>query len=197
MRIGTGKPATGAIVAVVAGVVVLALVPVLMGALPRGEGRDLSLIPMVVLSGSMEPSIRTGSMLFVERAAAEQVREGDVITYRTPAAERPAQQGADLTTHRVVHVLRSPAGLSFVTRGDANDGPDSSAVPASHVIGKAAFALPYIGYVSAFARTREGMLFLVVLPALLVIALEARSIRNTVRERRDVRPDGAANGQTP
>jgi signal peptidase len=153
-----------------------------IGQFGRGAA-GYGVVPMVVLSGSMEPSIKTGSLLFVGRVAADRVVVGDVITYRTPASERPSQNGSDLTTHRVAAVTASAEGPVFTTRGDANTAPDMTLVPGSEVVGRALFAVPYVGYASAFARSKEGVLLLVVLPALIVIVMEVRSIVRTLRSR--------------
>ena len=93
----------------------------------RAQGADR--IPAVfdykvlsVLSGSMEPAIRTGDVIIVEPLRPEhEIREGDVITFR--AADAPDM----LITHRVIGIVSvngEPA--AYVTKGDANEAPDLS-----------------------------------------------------------------------
>ena len=69
--------------------------------------------PYVVLSGSMEPVIRTGSLCFVyRRADYEDICTGDIIAFHV--------QGGNLVTHRVIAVTEE--GLE--TKGDANELSD-------------------------------------------------------------------------
>ncbi len=51
----------------------------------------------VVISGSMEPAIRTGSIVIVRPTLPETIRTGDVIMFFSPDRK-------SLTTHRVVGV---------------------------------------------------------------------------------------------
>lgn len=123
----------------------------------------------IVLSGSMEPLLHTGSMVFVNPVAAETVLENDIITFISP------DDRDKLITHRVVSINRDEQ-MSFVTRGDANDVNDSMSVPAADIIGKVSFDIPYIGYLMSFARTKAGLLFLIIIPALFIIILEMRKL---------------------
>jgi signal peptidase I len=133
--------------------------------------------PFVVLSGSMEPGIRVGSVLLVKRADPAAVRKGDVITFLTPRDVPATGAPGTITTHRVVGVDHDAQGhLSFQTKGDANKSPDPLRVPAPNVLGSAVFTVPYLGYVSRFASTKTGLLALIVGPASLLVLLEIVSL---------------------
>lgn len=128
-------------------------------AYPGLVGADQSL---VVQSGSMEPTIGTGAVVFVEEASVDAIEEGDVVTY--------ADDGGNLITHRVV--TKYDAGgdsVRFETKGDANDEPDPEAVYPGDVVGVVTFSLPLIGYVVTFGNTPMGYLTLVVVPVVLLI----------------------------
>lgn len=140
------------------------------GGVPKISGYQL----YIVLSGSMSPTFNTGSMVVVQAQPASEVLVGDVITYRQPGSEK-------LTTHRVVEISKEE-GLSFITRGDANDTVDVEAVPAKNVVGKVVFALPYVGYVISFAKTTMGLIFLFIVPGLLILVLEVRNLIRYVGE---------------
>jgi signal peptidase I len=71
-----------------------------------------------VLSGSMEPAIRTGSAVILTPEAASAVRSGQIIMYRIPIGDH------HLELHRVVRVVSGGARPVVITGGDANDGPD-------------------------------------------------------------------------
>lgn len=127
-------------------------------AFPGLVGADYA---FTVLSGSMEPAIGTGSVVFVAEVPAEQVEEQDVITYR--------DDGGHLITHRVIEKYQSDDSIRFVTKGDANDAPDGEPVYRGDFVGIVLFSIPFIGYVVAFGNTTAGYLTLVLLPVVLFI----------------------------
>lgn len=135
-------------------------------------------VPLVVLSGSMEPHIKVGSILFIKEADASQLEVGDVITFRTPIDQ------ATLTTHRIVGIEPGQAGPVFSTKGDANKTEDNWEVPASNVMGEAVTSVPYLGRLSVFVRGTLGFALLIALPALLLVAGEVRGIMGELRGRR-------------
>jgi len=125
-----------------------------------------------VLSGSMEPAIKTGDVIIVEPLKPDQeIVEGDVITFR--AADVPDM----LITHRVVGIVSvngEPA--AYVTKGDNNDTVDLSPVTRAQIVGIQRWRVPYYGYLSEFMRTPTGIISLVIVPGVLLIAMEIRKI---------------------
>ena len=102
--------------------------------------------PYIVLSGSMEPSIRTGSVIFVD-TRHRHPEINDVITY---------QIGLNRVTHRMV---RTEDG-KYITRGDANETEDPLPVIQDQIKGIVIFHLPFAGYFLVFFRNHL-LLFLV------------------------------------
>ncbi len=88
--------------------------------------------PVVVISGSMEPAIKTGSLAFIDKKSAE-VKEGDVITFR---------KGGVLVTHRIIE----DTGTGYVTKGDNNDDADYGVVEEEQIEGKILFSIPGLGF---------------------------------------------------
>ena len=89
----------------------------------------------IVMSGSMEPQLPTGSLCLVDtRVEYETIGVGDVIVYA---------QHNGLVTHRVVAVTED--GLE--TKGDANDISDGIRVTRANFGGKTMGAIPGLGYV--------------------------------------------------
>jgi signal peptidase len=120
---------------------------------------------LVVRSGSMSPTIPTGSLVFYRSRPAAKVRIGDVIVFT-----RPGQAG-ERVTHRVYEVGTSPSGRYFVTKGDANAVPDDWQVPAVGTGWVAAFHVPYVGYAIAGLESSLGRLLLLLVPATLLGAI--------------------------
>lgn len=109
----------------------------------------------VVMSGSMEPTIRVGDLVvFRERGSYE---AGDVITFEDDSVSRAV-------THRIVEKL--PSG--YRTRGDGNNAADTKLVAPEKVIGKVVCTIPRIGRFIGFLRTPLG--FLLLCAAVLLLA---------------------------
>lgn len=117
---------------------------------------------MVVLSGSMAPTLRAGDAVLI-RSGATSIHEGDIVTF---------QREGQLVTHRVVEV----ESAHLVTRGDANNAADPWTVPISAVEGLYILRLPFLGYLVWFARQPIGWLALAVLPAIALVIGEVRNV---------------------
>ncbi|NLX86941.1 MAG: signal peptidase I [Clostridiales bacterium] len=128
----------------------------------------------IVLSGSMAPAFDAGSMVFVKPVEPEEIKEGDIITYRGLG------DSSFLTTHRVVEIIGSGKDLEFVTKGDANDVNDPNPVPGENLVGRVALAVPYMGYLMDFGQTKRGMLVLIVVPGVLLIINESYKLYKNV-----------------
>lgn len=102
--------------------------------------RALGLGTFIVTGGSMEPSIHKGSLVLVQPVSPSEISVGDVITF---------QQYDQTTTHRVIAIGESTAGLVFKTKGDANvvADPEDKTFPAQ--VGIVRLALPVAGTLAA------------------------------------------------
>lgn len=149
----------------VGGILVLALVlaPFVVHAVPELAGADHSYI---VLSGSMAPAINAGDVVIVADVEPSAIEEGDVITFVPPSGHEEA--GAERVTHRVVEVVREDGALYFRTKGDANEDPDGTRVPAENVEGRVMLTLPLVGHAISFVGSPVGILLFVVVPAVLL-----------------------------
>lgn len=124
--------------------------------------------PYVVLSGSMEPKIQTGSLCFINKNTSfDSIKENDVIAFKL--------SGDVLVTHRVVE--KTNDGL--VTKGDANEVNDASLVNKTNFVGKNIFHIPLLGYfVSAIQSTTGKVIFLSFVALLFVLAFVVEEPKN-------------------
>ena len=113
-----------------------------------------------VLSGSMEPTYKTGSVIYVVNADEGELACGDPITFKL--------SGGTVVTHRIVEIVNDSGKLMYRTQGDANDIPDGSLVNPDDVIGKAVFNIPYLGFVSDYIQKPPGLYVLIVSAAAVV-----------------------------
>lgn len=109
-----------------------------------------------VLSGSMEPAVRTGSIIVAVPVDARALRIGDVITYKSKALQ-------ENVTHRVVEIKGDSKHPTFVTKGDANQSPDPWETTYNGPAGKVILSIPLLGYFFHAVGSPQGhVLFLVV-----------------------------------
>ncbi len=128
---------------------------------------------LVVTSGSMEPSIDTGSLVLSQTQSEYDV--GQVVTYHSQITS------SDLITHRIVDKHLSGGEAQFVLQGDANPTQDVQTIPASAIVGRVVFLLPWIGYLIAFLKTPVGVTLFIVIPGTLLIYEELRNIHRTIK----------------
>jgi signal peptidase I len=122
----------------------------------------------VVISGSMEPAIQTGSVVIVRPIVPETIRKGDIIMFSSLDMR-------SLTTHRVVNVQYEPT-LRFITRGDANNNSDINPVIPVQIVGIVAFTIPYLGLLTQFIKTPLGFTLFFLIPAVMLIGHEVLNL---------------------
>jgi signal peptidase I len=117
---------------------------------------------LTVMSGSMEPTIRTGDVVVTKPIAPMDTRVGDVVTYKEP-------HGAGrLITHRVKAMHAAGEKVGFTTQGDANDTSERWQVAATGQIARVTHRVPRLGYALSFMRDPNKRLWLLAIPALLL-----------------------------
>jgi signal peptidase len=121
-----------------------------------------------VLSGSMSPTLRLGDLMVTEPVAADAIKVGDIITYRSPI-------DGSLVAHRVVEI-QSQSELAFRTKGDANDRPDPYLVTSQNVVGVVKFSVPLLGYPVQFIKTPLGFALVLGIPGAAIISMEMKNI---------------------
>lgn len=145
-----------------------------------------------VATGSMEPTVPTGSLIVSRPVAAEDIEVGDIIVFRSPTGAT-VSGGADgtftatesmLITHRVVDVRGDGTGVTFRTRGDGNAEEDPWDVPADMVRARYVAHAPGLGTVLSYPGTRRWIFLGVAAIGCAVIVAETRSILREVRARR-------------
>ena len=105
--------------------------------------------PYVVESGSMQPTIETGSVCFVnKRANYEDMQVGDIIAFKLDS-------GA-FVTHRINAITNE----GFETKGDANKAVDSVITTKDNFIGKNVFSIPKTGFIVKKIQTTRGKIIL-------------------------------------
>lgn len=121
--------------------------------------------PYLVQSGSMEPAIMTGDIVVIQNQGSYAIN--DVVTFRE--ADR-------LVTHRIISVEKE-GGVKYSTKGDANRSSDKSVIGDEQIIGKVALVIPKLGYFVAFSKSTNGLIFLLILPAIIFVLDELVKVK--------------------
>lgn len=104
-----------------------------------------------VISGSMEPTISVGSIVYVRNVEFEELSQGDVIAF---------ESGASVVTHRIVEI--NTEDKLITTKGDANNTEDFNPVSYTNVIGRMIAHFPIYGTIVAWLTDTVGKLVAVV-----------------------------------
>lgn len=129
----------------------------------------------VVLSGSMEPTFKTGSIIAVKTEfAPSELKKDDIITF--------LKDEYTLVTHRITDVIEKDSGILFQTKGDNNATVDSSMVLDQNVVAQyTGFTIPYVGYLMSFANSKAGILLMLILPGVLLLGYSIITISQALR----------------
>jgi len=126
-----------------------------------------------VKSGSMEPQIKKGSVVFTQPAQDYVV--DDIITFQISNA-------TDFVTHRITEVGQDNDKVYYKTKGDANSSEDFTKVTEDKVVGKVTLNVNYVGYFVQYVKTLPGLVILIIIPATIIIYEEVKKIRKEAKE---------------
>lgn len=130
----------------------------------------------VVLTGSMEPKMPTGSLIFVDRDVdPAAMKVGDIVTYLS------AKSGQ--VTHRIVNVTMGVNGPEYQTKGDANNNADEGVVLPSQVQGRVITTIPHAGSWSNSLQDKANFKMMIWPILGLIILSEAWNIAGQMRKR--------------
>jgi signal peptidase len=101
----------------------------------------------VVGSGSMDPTIKIGDLIVVDKSYSKRYNElnnGDVIVFNI---------SGKYYTHRIIEVIENNGEKSFITKGDREgQAIDDWLVTKNEIVGKTEFKFSYLGLPSIWLR---------------------------------------------
>ncbi|MDY0129515.1 MAG: signal peptidase I [Methanosarcina vacuolata] len=125
---------------------------------------------LIVLSGSMTPLMLPGDMIVAKSVNSDELTVGDVVVFRGVG-----EKADSLVTHRIISIQEGKERV-FQTKGDANEEKDDFTVPASKVVGKLTFVIPFAGYLPEASKNKNLFFLTVILPAGLIVLDEMKNI---------------------
>lgn len=147
-------------------------------------GKDADFLgykPYIVLSDSMKDTFAVGD-LSVSKTVEDPgtLEPGDIITF---TSIDPSNYGS-VVTHKIREITEYEGEPAFVTYGTTTGVDDSYPVPFDNVIGEYKFRLPKMGYFFEFLTTPAGYVTVILIPFLVLIALQGAKFFRLVRQYR-------------
>jgi len=108
--------------------------------------------PSIVLSGSMEPTIMVGDVIYTKHNTASAYQVGDIVVFRYENASKPS-------AHKIIAINED----GIHTKGDNNENEDMVPLTPEQIDGRVVFIVPKIGYIIQKAQTKNGVAAVLVL----------------------------------
>lgn len=110
--------------------------------------------PLVVLTGSMEPTFKVGSIIYYKHVNQNELKEGDIITF-------------SMENYVVSHRINKIEDGLYETKGDANNTADAKRITYNDILGKDLnINIPYLGFYVKFFK--DNMYILVIFALILL-----------------------------
>lgn len=92
----------------------------------------------------------------------------DIVTFRNETGR--------VITHRIV-AMEQKQGGTYATKGDANQTGDGNSIREEQIVGKVVFTIPKLGFAISFAKSRWGLIILLIIPAIFFILDELLKLK--------------------
>ena len=126
--------------------------------------------PLVIISGSMEPILKVGGILYYEKINLDDFKKDDILVY---------QLNEHIVSHRIVNINE----YGFETKGDNNNSNDSYIVDKNNVIGRGNnSSIPYIGYYADFIYNHKYLLIVMIILSYFNIWINSRKDKKGYEE---------------
>lgn len=123
--------------------------------------RFLGFTPYVITSGSMAPTYKLGSIVYLKKLQPKTIEPQTIISY-------VLNKDLAVVTHRVIE--NNQSAQTFKTKGDANIDVDPLLVSYNNVLGKVSFNIPYLGYLVLFIKQKAIRSLIIYITIILVAA---------------------------
>lgn len=136
---------------------------------------------LVVRSGSMTPTIPTGSIVLYHKVDASDLKVGNIIVFTEPGT-------TTMVTHRIYAIDSTSTGKYIETKGDANKYPDDWRIPDKGSGWETFWHMPVVGYFLEDIQSGWTRILMIVVPALVLGGLALADFVRTRRPRQTVPP---------
>ena len=133
--------------------------------------------PLIVLTDSMYPEIQSGDLIICNTIDADEVKEGDVISFFDPAGN-----GTTIITHRVTKIIEENGEIEYKTKGDANNTADALLVSDDDLVGIYKFRIAGLGNFAMFLQKPIGMVIFILLPIIFFVTYDILRRRQITKQ---------------
>ena len=130
--------------------------------------------PFMVLSGSMEDTIMTGDLILTKEIDALELKEGDVISFRT--------NKYTVITHRIINIVDEEGERKYYTKGDNNNSADRDPVCNDQIEGIYRYRIPKLGEIALNLQKPIGIVICIALPLIIVLIAQFADSKRQERE---------------
>jgi len=125
-------------------------------------------MPLIVLTDSMYPEIKSGDVIVCREVDPEDIEVGDVISFYDPAGN-----GTSVVTHKVIEIIEEDGERLFRTRGTNNNTDDRLPVHEDKVIAEyTGTRIPVAGNIAIFMQSTAGLIVCVIVPIVLFVGYD-------------------------
>ena len=125
-------------------------------------------MPLIVLTDSMYPEIKSGDVIVCREVDPEDIEVGDVISFYDPAGN-----GTSVVTHKVIEIVEEDGERLFRTRGTNNNTDDRLPVHEDKVIAEyTGTRIPAAGNIAIFMQSTAGLIVCVIVPIVLFVGYD-------------------------
>lgn len=135
-------------------------------------------MPMIITSGSMQPKINVGDLIFTKIVDVDSINDGEIISYWDPTNSNK------IVTHLVDEISEKDGKRYFTTVGVYTGSEDTVVVPEKNVLGVYAFKIPLVGNIMLFAQSPLGLVMFLLVPLGVILVYDTLR-RQKLQETKD------------
>lgn len=130
--------------------------------------------PIYVLSGSMEPTLKTDSIAIVKKTNFEDIKKDDIIMFKKDDM---------IISHRVISINEN---RTISTKGDNNDVIDNFVVNENELKGKIVLSLNWVASIVSYCRKPYGIIkLLTYIVSLIIFVFSIKYLVKQLLKRKD------------
>ena len=114
----------------------------------------------VIISGSMEPELKIGDIVIIQKCEKSDLKEGDIISYRS---------GQSIITHRINKIIQKNDSIQYETKGDNNNISDRTYVKFDDIEGKLVQKVSNVGNIVLLLKNKVVIIIVLLIFYILYI----------------------------
>lgn len=130
----------------------------------------------VIVSGSMEPTIKKGDAIFVKEVPEEEIKTNDIVSF---------SQGETNVTHRIIEIIEEDGIRRYKTKGDNNNTEDKEKITYEQIEGKYLFKINQFGIITQVLKSKITLILLITI--IILIYCYKGKIEHKKQERKEKR----------